>query len=122
MTCRQDGKLTSANEPHAAAYTDFGIYCIHHIKTACRCRWLHSKRRKLRMHNKGDLMDMEQNLQEPQRSTKKEKILTGVSLVLAGALAGALLMGGGGIRINIGSFNGSRNVENTGDCESGREE
>jgi len=73
------------------------------------------------MHNKGDLMDMEQNLQEPQRSTKKEKILTGVSLVLAGALAGALLMGGDGIRINIGSFNGSRNVENTGDCESGRE-
>jgi hypothetical protein len=74
------------------------------------------------MHNKGDLMDMEQNLQEPQRSTKKEKILTGVSLVLAGALAGALLMGGGGIRINIGSFNGYQNAENTGDCGDGREE
>ncbi|MGN1381906.1 MAG: hypothetical protein ACI4W2_03720 [Eubacterium sp.] len=59
-------------------------------------------------------MDTEQNVQM-QKSTKKEKILTGLSLVLAGALAGALLMGGGGIRINVGSFNGSRNVEHTGD-------
>lgn len=43
----------------------------------------------------------------------KERILTGVALVLAGALAGALLCGRGGIHINIGSFNGMENMDGT---------
>lgn len=46
-------------------------------------------------------------------NTSKEKILTGVALILAGAFAGALLCGRGGIHINIGSFNRSENMDGT---------
>ncbi len=41
----------------------------------------------------------------------RRKFLTGLTLVLAGALAGVLLSRGGGIHINIASFNGSDNTD-----------